>query len=312
MKQKLLGGFAAAVLSLSLMAAPASAAPRSVPVTVDGALLQGVSYVDRGVTTVPLRALLDAAGGWRVRWDTKKGRAVAITGGVILTAKPSEKSVIINSRRCSVPTPVYIEKGRTYVPLRAVGEALGWEVEWDPALGGAAVVTRAADHTGNVEIGGAPADTGGTSASGGGAADSGETSDSGGGVDETAGNGWTEEDLYWLSRVISAESQGESYRGQLAVGNVVLNRVASSEFPNTIKGVVFDARDAIQFEPVANGTIYNPPTAQSVKAAKAVLNGEGRVVGDCLYFYAPALSQGLWINQNRTYYTTIGCHRFYL
>jgi len=298
MKQKLLGGAAAALLSLSLMAAPASAAPRTIPVTVDGVLLQGVSYVDHGVTTVPLRTLLDAVGGWHIRWDAGKGRAVAVTGGVVLTAKPNEKSVVINSRRCSVPAPVYIEKGRTYVPLRAVGEALGWDVEWDAALGGAAVTTRSAAGTGNAGTGGG--------------AGSSTTAASGGVTDAIQENGWTEEDLYWLSRVISAESQGEPYKGQLAVGNVVLNRVASKEFPNTIKGVVFDARDAIQFEPVANGTIYNTPTAQSVKAAKAVLSGEGRVVGDSLYFYAPALSQGIWINQNRTYYTTIGCHRFYL
>ncbi len=298
MKQKLLGGLAAALLSLSLAVSPASAAPRPIPVTVDGALLQGVSYVDRGVTTVPLRTLLDAVGGWHVRWDAGKGRAVAVTGGVILTAKPSEKSVVINSKKHAVPAPVYIEKGRTYVPLRAVGEALGWKVEWDAALGGAAVVTRAVSGTWNGGTGSTTASTGGTG--------------SGGVTDAIAENGWTEEDLYWLSRIISAESQGEPYRGQLAVGNVVLNRVASREFPNTIKGVVFDAKDAVQFEPVANGTIYNTPTAQSVKAAKAVLSGEGRVVGDCLYFYAPALSQGLWINQTRTYYTTIGCHRFYL
>ncbi len=69
MKQKLLGGLAAALLSLSLTVSPASAAPRPIPVTVDGALLQGVSYVDGGVTTVPLRTLLDAVGGWHIRWD---------------------------------------------------------------------------------------------------------------------------------------------------------------------------------------------------------------------------------------------------
>jgi len=67
----------------------------------------------------------------------------------------------------------------------------------------------------------------------------------------------------------------------------------------------------VQFEPVENGTIYNTPTAQSVAAAKRALDGES-VVGNALYFYAPALSQGIWINANRAYLTTIGCHRFYL
>ena len=122
---------------------------------------------------------------------------------------------------------------------------------------------------------------------------------------------YPEEDLYWLARVISAESRGESLRGQIAVGNVVLNRVADSQFPNTIKGVVFDRKNGVQFEPVSNGTIYNEPTQQSLLAAKLCLEGV-TVVGDCLYFYAPALSSGTWIANNRTYYTTIGCHKFYL
>ncbi len=121
----------------------------------------------------------------------------------------------------------------------------------------------------------------------------------------------SDEDLYWLSRIISAESQGESLLGQLAVGHVIINRVESRQFPNTIKDVIFDVKYAVQFEPVSNGSIYWEPTARSVLAAKMVLNGT-EAVGESMYFYAPALSQGTWINQNRTYYTTIGCHKFYL
>lgn len=120
----------------------------------------------------------------------------------------------------------------------------------------------------------------------------------------------TPEDLYWLSRIISAESRGEGLLGQIAVGNVVMNRVASAEFPDSIKAVVFDRKDAVQFEPVANGTIYLEPTEQSVLAAQLVLQGAD-AVGDCLYFFNPSLSQGTWIQENRTYFTTIGCHRFY-
>ena len=119
------------------------------------------------------------------------------------------------------------------------------------------------------------------------------------------------EDLYWLSRIISAESRGESLEGQIAVGNVVLNRVRSAEFPESVRAVVFDQKDGVQFEPVSNGSIYDAPTPRSVIAAKAALAGTD-IVGGCLYFYAPALSQGTWIKNNRTYYTTIGCHRFYL
>ena len=121
---------------------------------------------------------------------------------------------------------------------------------------------------------------------------------------------YTEEDLCWLSRIISAESRGECLKGQIAVGNVILNRVESPEFPDTIQGVIFDCKDGVQFEPVSNLTIYNEPTEQSVLAARLVLAGAD-AAGDSLYFFNPALSQGLWVRQNRTYHTTIGCHMFF-
>ena len=117
-------------------------------------------------------------------------------------------------------------------------------------------------------------------------------------------------ELYWLARIIYAESGGESIPGQIAVGNVVLNRVASGQFPDTVKGVVFDRKYGVQFEPVSNGTIYDRPTDSAVLAAKLCLEGAAPV-GDSLYFYAPALSAGTWISTSRAYYGTIGCHKFY-
>lgn len=123
--------------------------------------------------------------------------------------------------------------------------------------------------------------------------------------------GYSQEDLYWLSRIISAESQGEPLAGQIAVGNVVLNRVAHSDFPSTVKDVIFDTKHGVQFTPVANGAIYWEPTAQSVEAARMAMEGVN-TVGKSLYFFNPSLSQGTWIVQNRTYHSTIGNHRFYL
>ena len=121
---------------------------------------------------------------------------------------------------------------------------------------------------------------------------------------------YDQEDLYWLSRIISAESRGEPLVGQIAVGNVVLNRTESDQFPDTVKEVVFDSQYAVQFTPVANGTIYQEPAASSVLAAKLCLEG-AEVAGDSLYFFAPAVSAGSWITQNRTYYAAIGSHHFY-
>ena len=118
------------------------------------------------------------------------------------------------------------------------------------------------------------------------------------------------DELYWLSRIISAESQGECWEGKIAVGNVVLNRVKSPDFPDTIYGVIFDERWGGQFEPVRNGTIYNDPTPESVRAAQACLEGV-TVLEDGLYFLAPQLTENHWIMENRGYITTIGVHWFY-
>ena len=79
----------------------------------------------------------------------------------------------------------------------------------------------------------------------------------------------------------------------------------------TDRGRALYRQYAVQFEPVSNGTVYDTPAASSVEAARRVLNGEKTVEG-ALYFYAPALSPGTWIVSNRTYLTTIGCHRFFL
>ena len=118
-------------------------------------------------------------------------------------------------------------------------------------------------------------------------------------------------DYYWLSRIIHAESGGEVLEGQIAVGNVVLNRVASGDFPDSVPEVIFDDEHGVQFEPVANGTVRSEPTELSREAARRALSGEN-TAGDALYFFAPALSQGSWIDSSRTYRQTIGCHRFYL
>ena len=117
-------------------------------------------------------------------------------------------------------------------------------------------------------------------------------------------------DYYWLSRIIHAESGGEALEGQIAVGNVVLNRVSSGDFPDSIPGVIFDDENGVQFEPVSNGTVTNAPTELSLEAARRALSREN-TAGDALYFFAPALSQGSWIDSSRTYRQTIGCHRFY-
>ena len=118
---------------------------------------------------------------------------------------------------------------------------------------------------------------------------------------------YREDEVYWLSRIISAESKGESLRGQIAVGNVVLNRVRDPRFPNTIYGVIFEKW---QFTPAMNGTIYESPSWLSTIAAKMALEGYA-ISNEILFFCNPKMSDSHWVEQNRPYAFTIGRHAFY-
>ena len=115
-------------------------------------------------------------------------------------------------------------------------------------------------------------------------------------------------EIYWLSRIIYAEANGQPFDGMIGVGNVVLNRVASGRFPNSVEGVVFEPG---QFTPVDNGTIYNNPSSQAVRAAQLCLEGVN-TVGKSLFFLNPSIADASWFNSALTYYTTIGGHAFYI
>ena len=121
---------------------------------------------------------------------------------------------------------------------------------------------------------------------------------------------YREDEVYWLSRIISAESRGEPLLGQIAVGNVVLNRVKSSDYPNTIWGVIFDRKYGTQFSPVLNGSVYAEPYYLSVIAAKLCLEGV-TVSEKVLFFYQPEIATSFWIPENRPYAFKIGHHYFF-
>lgn len=110
-----------------------------------------------------------------------------------------------------------------------------------------------------------------------------------------------------LARLINGEARGEPYKGQVAVGAVVMNRVKSSEFPDTISGVIYQKG---QFSCVTDGQINKAIDENSTvyKAAREALNGADPTNG-CLFFYNPKTSKSKWIF-TRPVVTTIGKHRF--
>ena len=114
-------------------------------------------------------------------------------------------------------------------------------------------------------------------------------------------------DLQLMARAINGEARGEPYEGQVAVGAVILNRVKSSQFPNTIAGVIYQSR---AFTAVADGQINAPIDENSIvyKAAQDAMNGWDPT-GGCIYYFNPATATNKWI-WSRPVVKTIGKHRF--
>lgn len=110
-----------------------------------------------------------------------------------------------------------------------------------------------------------------------------------------------------LARIINGEARGEPYEGQVAVGAVIMNRVRSSEFPNTIAGVIYQKG---QFTAVTDGQFDKSIAEDSTvhKAAREALNGSDPT-GGALYFYDPRYTKSKYLFSLKTI-TTIGNHRF--
>ena len=114
-------------------------------------------------------------------------------------------------------------------------------------------------------------------------------------------------DLQLMARAINGEARGEPYEGQVAVGAVILNRVKSSQFPNTIAGVIYQSG---AFTAVADGQINASIDEGSTvyKAAQDAMNGWDPT-GGCIYYFNPATATNKWI-WSRPVVKTIGKHRF--
>ncbi len=112
-----------------------------------------------------------------------------------------------------------------------------------------------------------------------------------------------------IARLVHAEAVGEPYAGKVAVATVILNRVASPDFPNTVKGVVYEKSNGYYaFTPVQNGEINKPADAASRKAVNEALafNGQGK---GSVFFYNPKTAKSKWIFSRETT-ITIGNHKF--
>lgn len=228
-----------------------------------------------GMTYVSLKVMsqqLDTTA--QVSWDGQTNTITVTTQALTLTAKVGQKYLVANGRYLYMPKGVIMSQSdQAMVSLDALVKAFDANLGWDGEAG-TFVVTR------------------------------------GSGAIESADTYYREEDLFWLSRVIYAESGNQVLEGKMGVGIVVLNRVndRSGIWPDSVKGVISQRN---QFSTYKNGKLANrTPNAESVVAAKLVLDG-GVVeeVKDAFFF--DTFRSNSWAARNKSVLGAIGGHRFY-
>nr|WP_276209710.1 cell wall hydrolase [Bacillus mesophilus] len=116
----------------------------------------------------------------------------------------------------------------------------------------------------------------------------------------------SEEDFDLLARIVRAEAQTEPFEGKVAVASVVLNRVESPLFPDTIREVIYQRG---QFQPVSNGQINKPADKESIRAVHAALSDMRHIANGSLFFYNPTIATSRWLDSRETT-VIIGQHVF--
>ena len=251
----------------------ASGRRRDLTVLADGVPYPGEVRLEHGTAWVSLREFaLFADEEAEVLWDGESRAASVRTECLTLRTAEGERVVSANGRLLWCPAPTYIDGAVLYVPLRQIGAAFGYACRYEEE-GPAALLKKVSDAV-------APP-----------------------GREE-------EEDLFWLARIIEAEAGAEPFLGKLAVGAVVVNRVASDEFPDTVRGVIFDTGNGVQFTPAENGSVWRDPGEDSIRAARITLDNPP-LWEDVAYFLNPAKAVSLWIQQTREYVFSVGEHEFY-
>lgn len=247
--------------------------------TVNGSYIKSDTsgYLENGCAMVPIRFAAEALCADSITWDEKSSTVEIVKQSTVIVLKKDSKTAQLNGNTVTASTEAVIKNGRLFAPVRFIAEALNANVKWDFSTYTVHITANGVDVPASL----------------------------------TDSRNFSDDDIYWLSRIVSSESGGESMEGKIAVANVVLNRVESPLFANNIYDVIFDTNYGVQFTPIANGTIYNTPLGDSIIAAKRALLGENHA-GGSLYFLNPKIASSFWIVNNRAFFKSIGNHDFYL
>lgn len=277
-KFKLLSFFALLMVGISLLSINTFAAQKQdyeqIPIYINGKeIYNSEALLIDSITYVPLRKLAESAHDCKITYNDLTKTATVIYGSNTITVTTGKKYISVNGRYFYGIGAVKNINGSLYVPIRPMARALGLDVKWNDATRSVNLIKASWKL-------------------------------------EDAESYYNSDELYWLSRIIEAEAGGEIIEGKIAVGNVVLNRVADKRYPNTIYGVIFDFKNGIQFTPAYTGTIYNKPSQESIIAAKMCLEGY-EIKPGVLFFFNPRIATTNWISKNRPFAMRIGNHDFY-
>ncbi len=238
-------------------------------------MLQSPLVIDN-ITYVPIREITKELGA-DVKWESEFNHVEIIKDDINLSFQIGDNNCILNSKDTYMPKSIVIND-KIMVPLRFLSEVFGFDVLWNESFNAAVINSNGSMLT--------------------------EESLN------TIINKYSSEDLYWLSRLVHAEAQSECYEGKLTIANVIINRTKSNDFPSSIKSVIFDRNNGVQFTSTLNGQIYLEPSQESKRAALEALEGNNNAEG-ILYFFNPKKSPSNWISKNRRYAFTIENHNFY-
>ncbi|TVY03299.1 cell wall hydrolase [Cohnella terricola] len=224
--------------------------------------------------------------------------------------------VYFNEGRYRMDTAPFVVDGRVYIPLRHVAELLHAKVKWDADAQLAELETVnpvvVKEDYGLTEIGKEYSVNKSVLLKRNGLKEAGEATEGTAlkvvipSIFDQEAAPFSDEDYRLLAKLVQVEVGYETYDSQLAVANVVLNRVADSRFPDSIRDVIYSGK---QFPPAHNGLLdKSTPNASVLRAAKDALNGKNNV-RDAVYFYNPKVTKGAFWSGLETI-GTIGSHRF--
>ena len=281
------------LLTVSLIAAAltctvfAGASYKQVSISVQADKnIRMTGFLINSTTYVSFRDLYSKLENAEISWHSGTKTAGAKYGSTKVTAKVNDNYITINNNTVKNAGKNLLINNRIYIPLRSASENMGLAVSWNQRT-----YTAVLSYTNNPN------------------SEHSFVAENGKLKENNKETKISENDLYWMSRIIYAEAVGQPFDGKIAVGNVVMNRVRSKEYPDNVYDVIFDKKYGTQFSPTENGSIYNEPDSECIEAARKVLEGyslDDRII----YFVNHDLSESTWF-YTRTFAFKIGDHSFY-